>query len=298
MAPDVRALGLHRVVGTKDASWFSPAAENSAAPYAQVLACRMLPSVNLFEYTWLVRLFSLRIAVRRVNTSDWSIAIGDICGTIVKAWPLELKGGVYTPIINDSSVACTDVCTDEDDWMAMPLAPVSPMRRACMQEVANEGHFSGNLVQLHESAHYGKLQIAAVPTDEPRFLIDAAVRQCFWDLPCNCLRKLAMYLETPMMGTDLFGIITSIGTQKIPEQEQTFELWASIYMKRDICFELDEDLDELCELEEVLDCFEPGDRNTLETDITSAKTTRSERTDFQKSVCDWKVCAAWHDKIM
>ena len=259
-------------------------------PYAQVLACRLLPAVSNLETSWLARLFSPRIAVRRVNTSDWPIAIGDICGVIIKTWPLEKKDNMYVPIVNDSSVAATATCHDEDEWMAMPLSPVSPMRRACMQEITKEGYFTGSLVQIHESGYYGKLSIAAMPTDEPRFLIDVAIREGFWDLPCSYLRKLAMNLETPMMDTDLFGIITSIGTPKLEGFEQTFELWCSIYMKREICFELDEDLDELCELEEVLDCFEPSDRETLGTDIKSAKSTRSERTDFQKSVCSWKVC--------
>ena len=64
-----------------------------------------------------------------------------------------------------------------------------------------------------------------------------------------------MYIETPRIGTDLFGIIASTGTPEIDESEQAFELWCSIYTKRELWFELDEDLDELCELEEVLDCF-------------------------------------------
>ena len=245
-----------------------------------------MPAVTYLETTWLARLCSPRIAVRKINTSDWYVAIGDICSVVVKLWPLKLENGVYLPVVGDDSVAVTETIHDECGWLAMPLAPFSPLRRACMQQVASTGYFTGSLVQVLDSHTYGKLTIAAVSTEPPRWLIEVACREAFWDLPCNYLRKLAEYLEPPLIGTDVFGLITSIGTHQIPIAEQTDTLWASIYLKREITFEFDEDLEELCDLEYVLDAFDEGDKQSLETELKSAKVRCAERGTFRQSVCE------------
>ena len=111
MAPGARDLNLKRIVGTGEAGWFSPSSTNTAAPFADVLACRELaPKVHRLETAWLSRVFLPHLAVRPKGTSDWYVAIGDICAVLAKTWPLAVNDSVYTPITTDTSVAKDFAC--------------------------------------------------------------------------------------------------------------------------------------------------------------------------------------------
>ena len=146
------------------------------------------------------------------------------------------------------------------------------------------------MVQLRSSGDYDRMTIGAVPTDKPRFIIIAACFEAFWDLPCNYMREIAAYLESPLLGTEAQGLITSIGTDQLPLEEQTYEVWCSIYQKRETTFEIDENSDELIELEYVLDCFNEGNKKNPENELKIAQSKHGKRSTFLKAFCDWKVC--------
>ena len=152
MDPKLKNLNLKRIVGTTEASWFSPNAANTAAPFADILACReVAPRIFRLETAWLSRLFTPLLAVRPTGTSDWFVVVGDICAVLVKGWPLAVDSGIYTPITNNDSVAKNFVCHDIDAFEAFPLKPACPMHRACLVEVAAHGYFFGKVVRLKAS---------------------------------------------------------------------------------------------------------------------------------------------------
>ena len=49
--------------------------------------------------------------------------------------------------------------TDVNDWEAVPIRPMSPMRYACHKEINDVGFFNANTVILKASSEYGSLQI-------------------------------------------------------------------------------------------------------------------------------------------
>ena len=56
-----------------------------------------------------------------------------------------------------------------------------------------------------------------------------------------------------------------------------------------ICFEEDEDIETLCELEEVLDCYDKEDRRTLEAEIKAGKTKKATKSSYSADLVKWKV---------
>ena len=90
---------------------------------------------------------------------------------------------MYLPVVSADSVTVTTAIYDENEWLAMPLAPISPLRRACMQQAAPTGYFTGSLVEILDAHAYDKLTIGAISTEPERFLIEVACREAFWDLP-------------------------------------------------------------------------------------------------------------------
>ena len=288
MDPKLRNLNLKRIVGTTEASWFSPNAANTATPFADILACReVAPRIFRLETAWLSRLFTPLLAVRPTGTSDWFVVVGDICAVLVKGWPLAVDSGIYTPITNNDSVAKNFVCHDIDAFEAFPLKPACPMHRACLVEVAAHGYFFGKVVRLKASGEYGALPIGAVAAGPPRPLLDTSCRGGFGSLPPSFLQKLEEYLQCDKTGTSLFDILTSLAPKCV--KDLTDEIMKEIYDARRVSFEFDEDLLDLVELEYVLDCFDGGDRLALETEIKDARDKKDQRQKFDESVCAWKV---------
>ena len=62
-----------------------------------------------------------------------------------------------------------------------------------------------------------------------------------------------------------------------------------MFALRSVAFEWDEDMEEVCNLEFVLDGFDKSERSTLETEIKNAKEHRSTKAEYERYVCKWKV---------
>ena len=284
------------MVGTGTASWFSPCSQGSVAPFADVVATRLLsPNIRRLDTAWLSRLFSPRIAVRRVGNPEWYVAIGDLCSVIAKAWLLSATNGVYSPEVVIGPKSATFTCTGLADFEAMPLHVASPMRRAYLREQNTTGFFTGSLVRLKASAEYGSLPIAAFSLDPARPLLETACRGGFWNLPASFLHKLCLYLGAEMKGTKLFDLLLSLIRVCIPAEKVTDDLIQEILNIRSAEFEFDEDLEQLCDMEYVLDCFDAGERTSLQLEIKSAKEKKQDKVEFDRDLCDWKVRALWHD---
>ena len=289
MDADVVALDLKRIVGAGEASWFSPNAANSSAPYADNIACRLVqPHIRKLETAWLSRLFGPSLAFKKIGSPTWYCALGDVCGVLIKAWPLKSSGAVYSPITTDDSAAINAVCTDTDLFEAMPLNPVSPMHRACLQEINEVGYMTGTLVRLRASGDYGHLPIAALPGDMARGLLNTQLRLGFGTLGPSYLQKLVHYLDGVMQGTSLFDLLCTLAVS-IEGESLTRDVMLMCLNARSITFEDDEEIAELIELEYVLDCFDAGERTTLAKEIKDAKDKKSQRIAYDKSVCEYKV---------
>ena len=89
------------------------------------------------------------------------------------------------------------------------------------------------------------------------------------------------------VGTSLFDLLSSLSPVCV--DGLTDDIFQSILDARRCSFEDDEDLEQLCDLEFVLDCFDAGERKALETEIKDAKEKKSLRTSFDEAVCNWKV---------
>ena len=90
-----RDLNLRSVVGTGDATWFSPSSENAYAPFADIISRREARAKGNFEcmkYLWLSRLLCTRMLIRKVGAADWQLSLGCTHSTLAVAWPCTLKG--------------------------------------------------------------------------------------------------------------------------------------------------------------------------------------------------------------
>ena len=184
MDDETRNANFRSIVGTGTAEWFSPNSTNTAAPFCDILACRDVEdNISKLQNTWLSRLCSSRrMLVRRKGADDWMLPIGEICSVIVKVWPVAVRGGVVVPVLKNDTKSITITITAAEDWEACPIRPVSPMRRAIMQELAEGALLICNTVRIKDFWDYGTLQVGARILDIPQPLLEMVARKGFLDL--------------------------------------------------------------------------------------------------------------------
>ena len=117
MSEEMQATKVNSIVGYGEADWFSPNASNSASPLADILACRHLKGrVEKLETTWLSRLASARMLLRRKGETTWMLPVGNICATIVKIWPVKASGDLYDVDTDNGAKSATIAITDPAEW--------------------------------------------------------------------------------------------------------------------------------------------------------------------------------------
>ena len=291
MDADMKEANFKRIMGTGEATWFAPSSANSHLPYADILAARVL-SENLLslEHVWQARLCRPRMAYRLATSTQWYIGVGQLCEVIVKLWPATVIGNEFHPQLTPGTRAETFTFHDPNLWVARPIEPVAPMRRAVqLESQAGGAMLIGDLCDLDDSAKYGRLEVVAFAFEPERPMLQAAVREGCWDLPPSFLLRLCKFYDCTIIGHLIFDLLYSLARGLIPADQLTDDLLDKIFAKRSAAFEYDEDYESIIELEFVLEAFDKSDRSALESEIKSARTLKQDRDTFEKQRCDWKV---------
>ena len=106
------------------------------------------------------------------------------------------------------------------------------------------------------------------------------------------LTALCAHLDLHPAGTSLFDVLFCLIMNIIPAKQLSDALVLEILMKRVVNTEPEEDLDELCSMEHVLESFDDDERKSLEPEIKSAKNTQSEWKTIRNAVGNWRVSLA------
>ena len=150
----------------------------------------------------------------------------------------------------------------------------------------------GKIVNVKASTAYGKIPIAAMVTDSARPIIVTSCLKGFNNLQCAFLHKIALHIEAVVEGLSLFDLI-QCNAIKICDgvlgPKMTDDLMIEILNYRRVQFEMDEDLQELCEIEYMLDAFDVGDKAALKKEIDTAKARRTQAEQFELYVRAFKV---------
>ena len=183
---EIGDLGLQKIVGTGEASWYSPSAEKMNKPLAEVVALRLCDTenenkLNEFQFAWLGRLCLKNMFVRKIGTIDWKLVIGDLFGTLVKVWPVANHHGLWVPVVNEDTVAESIVVTDHKEYEAVMVQPISPMHFAIKKEQGPCAPIE-KLVDLQGAHVYDEPIICIKMITNERPLLEAACRDGFGTL--------------------------------------------------------------------------------------------------------------------
>jgi len=289
----MKELNLKSVIGTGPASWYSPTASTMMTPYADIVTRRLAKEqgvpFRMLEFTWLTRLCNRFLLIQPVGSDLWYLSMGSICNEYIKAWPVVKTGKTYSVVWNNTAKSKAFLFVEPQKFSAMPVQPVSPMHKAilsvCQQEDPDDKH-----VHLPDSATMGKLTIAIKGTDSARPFYHVACREAFWQLPASFIKAFLDHINAEITGgLGLWNLITIACNKLLPPGQVTDDLWHSIYQKRDVAMEPDEDMWLLIEMEFVLDCFDKDERVTLEKEIEKSKTCRSDWESYHGDFKAWKA---------
>ena len=288
----MQAVDLASIVGTGAATWWSPGYDNQFKPQAELLAMRVLKKEDKLpqlKNAWLSRLCFPRILVRRVGTIDWSLSLGDLCGTIAKVWPVSWKSMCWQPDQTEHTVAETIVITDITEWESMPIKPISPLHAAIRAELGVlKASCHDTSVKLREDVFYKDLAIGAVGLDKERPIAETWVRQGCPNATLAYMIELALHIpDCQLHGRSMFAVLTSLAQALINPLDP--QLLAEIYVLKGVVMEPTEDLDSLLEFEFVLDVFDETERKNMEAEIKSAKSFKAEHAQYKRDYKKWKV---------
>jgi len=251
LAEPVRKLKLSDIIGTGDATWWSPGYANLFLPHAEQLAMRTLAAegqdVRCMKTAWLSKLCTSRLLIRRKGTLAWALSLGNLCASLVKTWPVEWKDHRYCPVLGDDTVAGNVVIVDDLLYEAIPIQPVAPLRTAVKMElVGHHGdHIQNKVVTLKHSHCYGRLSVGAVALDTEKSLRETHARLGFPGDTLAFMTKYAKHIGAVCAGKTMFPILTGLLKKIIPDISN--ELLASIYVLKGVDMEPDDELEALLE---------------------------------------------------
>ena len=137
LEPAIKQMKLREVVGTGDATWWSPQSELLYAPYADIQVRRLARPGNNFrkiQFSWCCKLAHSGILLREKGTLQWWVCMGDLCSSLACVWPtrkdphttqmvlLDVRAGTQSSLIT---------ILDPDGFEAVPMKVVSPIHQAC-----------------------------------------------------------------------------------------------------------------------------------------------------------------------
>ena len=180
----IQALNLHRIVGTGEASWYSPAADKKDKPLAEMIAARQLDEddkLPLMKFVWLGQLALQNMFIRKVGSIDWKLVLGDLFETLIVVWPMQNHFGFWVPVTTAGTVAEHLVIVDVSEWEALMVYPMSPMHFAVKRQ---QGPCAARdtIVDLQASHCYDSELICAKMMSNEMPLLEASCRNGFGTL--------------------------------------------------------------------------------------------------------------------
>ena len=151
--------------------------------------------------------------------------------------------------------------------------------------------------RIRDSAEGPLYQVCLKRLSAPRLLKENIVLAGFRKLPLVYIREFASYLGHDLAAVTLCAALVEMAHFVLPASEVTIVLLVAILLKRELTFEEDEDLEDMCECEYVLDAFDADDRKALSVEIAAAKTTRGSRDDFKTDAKAWKITNIYAGEI-
>ena len=292
MDEDTKKLELHKIAGTGDAPWYSPQAQSFMRPYCELGAskiCKANGSLATMEHVWLSSLFHTGMIVRTVAEPDLSyLCLGHVCSVFAILWPVVKDGPTWKPKLDTSSKAKHVVVCDLAIWRATPVQIIGPMHNALLK-IMNTDPGTDGCCTLPASHNFGVLKICLIAVGEERPLLQTAALEAFWDLPLSFLVTLAHYLELSSVGCRLFDVLQQLLKHLVPSDVLTDEIIMNVMTKRRLSMEPDDDLQQICDLEYVLDTFDKTDRKNLEVEINVAANSKADYAEFSDSVAKYKA---------
>ncbi len=295
--PVAKAADFSSIAGLGDASWFSPSATNLFLPYADLEACRaaaaagQLGNLHLRSYS---RLINKHVVFREKGSGSWQLGLGNIDGCVGVSWPVvEAADGCFTVEVKPNTVRNFVTVLNPNNYEAVPISWASPMRRAIMQELANEGKdgFGWHQVSLKQASSYGALSIGAQPLGPVAGLLQTAASQGFWDLPVSYLRDLSEKLELEVKGTSLIKVLETLSFHLIPGL--TNEMFLRILDLRGLHVEQDlAHCDYLVCSGYAADCFDRAFAEQVAGEMREAKQTKEFHDEFIQELMKLKVIGA------
>lgn len=287
----VQQIGLNDIVGTGDATWHSPAAENINKPFAQMLAARLCHGegnlLNL-EFAWLSRVCNNQMLIRRKTAFKWFLVVGDLFGSFLSLWPVKRRDVFFELVLDETAEAENVAITDVDAWEARPILPISPQHVAIKIAQGPDAKPDA-YVKLQHSNAYPDVPLVAEAIDKTRPLLECFCRSGCGDAEPPFLLELCGHLGLVPEGNDLFDLITVLCRKAISKTELTDELLAEIYMKRQVTQEPNADVADLLDLEYIMEAFDEYDKKALEPELKSAKATTNASKQFRTRYVAWKV---------
>jgi len=193
---------LRECVGTnQNPPWYSPAASNQCQCDVDMELALYCEANNCWErgqYAWLCTLMKDHgMLVQHVKAGPlagrWMFCVGDMQNVAALLWPsLEVQLGDQVCYCLDpaymSGVFPLGFVLDLSEWRAMGVEWLSPMGVACKAAALGVAPPPHGCI--------------AVPTHEPRGLLQAAASRCFGEAPKTLLLSLAKYIGAPFSPDD------------------------------------------------------------------------------------------------
>ena len=223
MSPTECKFPVKELTSTRqDTKWFSPNAENSAAPVADLKLIADAVNRNnlrLLQHAWLGTLarWQHKVILRTPNEEHtWAFALGPVGDSAVLVWPA--KQHVYGV-----------------DGSTLFFEPVLTLKRPVMLSIFDLGDWEACCCQWRSPAWVVRhcpgapmaTSVIAMRSSATMTLKQLASKYAFWDLPMSTLRALAEHVGAPASSStpafDLVfghrGVSHRVETSRMPDQQ-------------------------------------------------------------------------------
>ena len=179
---------------TSKTTWFSPTAQSSVSPFADLELFRTLEAgvggdMLQSSRAWMGALVvGDNMLIRKVGANIWLMPLAHVPDSIVICIEMHAElapcGGCIMCYIMPAAIAPVYVAVIEfSQWEAMAITWLSPL--------AQVRRWRASLTATKDT-HYQAQRIRAVPTTDaaPASVLELAARNAFWSLPMQLLRKV------------------------------------------------------------------------------------------------------------
>lgn len=285
--PELQVLDLKSVCGYGNATWYTPQAQSCMRPVADMIAARQANNQELgfLDRCWLCRVVSKRMLIRRAGTEDWFFALGDICGTLVVAWPAKVgpQENSFELDLQDGRTSSLFAVLDLDLWEARPYEIHSPLHQAVVLAGGIDETTEVNVPASGFLKIGGMLPMATGPAENLKVV---AARQAFGTLPMDYLSQLLLYFGLEEQST-LVEHIARLARHLIPELSDAGLI--AILEKRKLAYEEDPDIREVLDDEAIIESFDAKEKANLLKELESCDSAKAVKKTFHQELKDFKT---------